>query len=296
MDIAGITLDNPLMVCSGVLGISAGLFSRLEAAHAGAIVTKSISRSPNEGYDNPTVTGVASGVINAMGLPNPGVDAFIEELERTDVTIPLIVSIYGNDEEEFAELARRLSPYCSALELNLSCPHAGGLLAIGQDPELVRSVVSSAKRASGVPVFAKLTPNVSDITTIGRAAQEGGADALCAINTVKAMAIDIYQEHPVLSNIGGGLSGPAIKPIGVRAVWDLAGAVDIPIIGIGGIASWEDVVEYLYAGATAVQMGTVLGMHDIDQITRIKDELDLFCSTKGLAYDELSGIVRERFP
>jgi len=296
MDVAGIRMDNPLMVCSGVLGISAGLFSRIEAVHAGAVVTKSISLVPNKGYDNPTVTGVASGVINAMGLPNPGVDAFIEELGRSEVSMPIVVSIYGNDEGEFAELARRLSPHCSALELNLSCPHAGGLLAIGQDPNLVERVVRAAKEASNVPVLAKLTPNVADITKIGLAAQEGGADAICAINTVKAMAIDIYQKHPILSNIGGGLSGPAIKPIGVRAVWDLAGAIDIPIIGIGGIASWEDVVEYLYAGASAVQMGTALGMYDIDHITRIKDELDIFCASTELDYEGLCGIVRKRYP
>jgi dihydroorotate dehydrogenase (NAD+) catalytic subunit len=267
----------------------------LEKNGVGAIVTKSISLCPNAGYEAPTVTDVAGGILNAMGLPNPGVDAFIEEIRDSDLSVPLIVSIYGKDAKEYAEMAQKISPYCDAIEMNLSCPHAGGLLAIGQNEGLVREVVSRTKEAAEVPVIAKLTPNVTDITAIGRAAQEGGADAVSAINTVRGMAINIHQEHPVLSNISGGLSGPAIKPIGVKCVWDLAGALDIPIIGIGGISSWEDVIEYMMAGASAVQLGTVLGSQGISHLNTIAKGIEQWCRANELDIEAVTGLVRDRF-
>lgn len=295
MNVAGIRLRNPLILCSGVLGIATPLFSRLEKNGVGAIVTKSISLCPNAGYEAPTVTDVAGGILNAMGLPNPGVDAFIEEIRDSDLSVPLIVSIYGKDAKEYAKMAQKISPYCDAIEMNLSCPHAGGLLAIGQNEGLVREVVSRTKEAADVPVIAKLTPNVTDITAIGRAAQEGGADAVSAINTVRGMAINIHQEHPVLSNISGGLSGPAIKPIGVKCVWDLAGALDIPIIGIGGISSWEDVIEYMMAGASAVQLGTVLGSQGISHLNTIAKGIEQWCRANELDIEAVTGLVRDRF-
>jgi dihydroorotate dehydrogenase (NAD+) catalytic subunit len=295
MNVAGIRLRNPLILCSGVLGIATPLFSRLEKNGVGAIVTKSISLCPNTGYEAPTVTDVAGGILNAMGLPNPGVDAFIEEIRDSDLSVPLIVSIYGKDAKEYAEMAQKISPYCDAIEMNLSCPHAGGLLAIGQNEGLVREVVSRTKEAAEVPGIAKLTPNVTDITAIGRAAQEGGADAVSAINTVRGMAINIHQEHPVLSNISGGLSGPAIKPIGVKCVWDLAGALDIPIIGIGGISSWEDVIEYMMAGASAVQLGTVLGSQGISHLNTIAKGIEQWCRANELDIEAVTGLVRDRF-
>lgn len=295
MNVAGIPLKNPLILCSGVLGISSALFARLEKAGMGGIVTKSISLRPTEGYPPPTVVPVAGGVLNAMGLPNPGVDAFLEEMGEASLSIPLIISVFGTDAKEVAAMVDRVSPYCDAVELNLSCPHAGGLLAIGQNPGLVRSVVASAARAATVPVVAKLTPNVTDITEIGKAAEEGGADAVSAINTVRGMAIDIHQAYPVLSNVSGGLSGPAVKPIGVKCVWDLAGAIEIPIIGIGGISSGGDVVEYLMAGASAVELGTCLGSGGIEQVTAIRDGLDAWCSARHTTYEALSRSVRDKF-
>lgn len=295
MKVAGITLRNPLILCSGVLGIATPLFSRLEENGVGGIVTKSISLEANEGYEAPTVAEVEGGVLNAMGLPNPGVDAFIEEIREADLSVPLIVSIYGKDAGEYAEMARRISPYCDAVEMNLSCPHAGGLLAIGQKEELVRDVVSCTKDASDVPVIAKLTPNVTDITAIGLAAQEGGADAVSAINTVRGMAINIHQEHPVLSNVSGGLSGPAVKPVGVKCVWDLAGVLDIPIIGIGGISTWEDVIEYMMAGASAVQLGTVLGSRGIAHLGTMAQGVAHWCDEAGLDIESVTGLVRNRF-
>ena len=243
MNVAGIELDNPLILCSGVLGISGGLFRRLEKAGIGGIVTKSISLEPNEGYKNPTVARLPVGVLNSMGLPNPGIETFLKEIEGLGLSIPLIISAYGSNADEFAEMAEKIGTSCDAIELNLSCPHAGGLLSIGQDPELVLSIVRTVKKHASVPVIAKLTPNVNDIREIGMAAQKAGADAISAINTVKGLAINVSQKYPVLSNVYGGLSGPAIKPVGVRCVWDLAGVLDIPIIGIGGIQDYEDVVE-----------------------------------------------------
>ncbi len=295
MKVAGITLRNPLILCSGVLGIATPLFSRLEQHGVGGIVTKSISLTANEGYDTPAIAVVQGGILNAMGLPNPGVDAFIEEIRDADLSVPLIVSIYGKDAGEYAKMAQKISPYCDAIEMNLSCPHAGGLLAIGQQEKLVREVVSLTKDASDVPVIAKLTPNVTDITAIGMAAQEGGADAISAINTVRGMAINIHQGHPVLSNVSGGLSGPAIKPVGVKCVWDLAGAVDIPIIGIGGISSYEDVIEYMMAGASAVQLGTVLGTKGIAHIGTIAHGVAQWCTDNSLGIESVTGLVRNRF-
>jgi len=295
MKIAGMEMDNPLMVCSGVLGISSSLFKRLEDAGIGAVVSKSISLEPNDGYENPTLVSLPYGVMNAMGLPNPGVDGFIEEIDGLEMDIPLIVSIYGKDAKEFSEVASRLEGHCSAVELNLSCPHAGGLLSIGQDPGLVESVVKSVKECVEIPIIAKLTPNVADIKSIGKAAEKGGADALTAINTVRGLVLNIRQEHPVLSNVFGGLSGPCIKPIGLRCVWDLKGAVDIPIIGVGGISNWEDVVEYMYAGASAVQIGTVLGEQGIDHISSIKEGIERFSNENQMEYEEMVGRVRTRF-
>ena len=293
MKVAGIRLENPLLVCSGVLGISSSLFSRLENVGVGGVVSKSISLEPNNGYENPTAIQLPYGVLNAMGLPNPGVDSFLEEIGKCDIDIPIIISIYGKDAGEFAEVARRVGDSCAAIELNLSCPHAGGLLAIGQEPELVENVVREVKASTKLPVIAKLTPNVADIQKIGLSAQKGGADAITAINTVKGLALNIAQEYPILSNVTGGLSGPCIKPIGLRCVWDLKGALDIPIIGVGGISSWEDVVEYMYAGASAVQLGTALGNDRIDTITKIREGLEEF--KKEMEYEEMTGLVRKNF-
>ncbi|HOP09316.1 MAG TPA: dihydroorotate dehydrogenase [Candidatus Methanofastidiosa archaeon] len=295
MKIAGMEMKNPLMVCSGVLGISSSIFNRLEDAGIGAVVSKSISLEPNDGYENPTMVSLPYGAMNAMGLPNPGVEGFLKEIKGLKLGIPLIISIYGKDAGEFAKVASKLDGRCDALELNLSCPHAGGLLSIGQDPDLVEDVVRRVKDSCGLPVIAKLTPNVADIRPIGVAAENGGADALTAINTVRGLALNIRQEYPILSNVYGGLSGPCIKPIGLRCVWDLKGAVGIPIIGVGGISSWEDVVEYMYAGASAVQIGTVLGGEGIDAISRIGDDLERFSKDSDIIYEDMVGRVRARF-
>ncbi|MHC1604543.1 MAG: dihydroorotate dehydrogenase [Candidatus Methanofastidiosia archaeon] len=295
MNIADIDFENPLLLCSGVLGISSKLFEKIQSYGAGGIVTKSISLEPNEGYKNPTVFELPYGILNSMGLPNPGADVFIEEIKERNLKIPLIVSIFGEGRKEYALLAKKIGRYCNAIELNLSCPHAGNLLSIGQDPDLVRKVVKDVKKVSSVPVIAKLTPNVSNIKEIGVQAQKGGADAVCAINTLKSMAINIKQEYPVLSNIFGGLSGPAIRPVGVRCVWELKEVLDIPIIGVGGISNWKDVVEYMYAGASAVQIGTAIGWGGLEVFSVMKKGLDNFCKKNKTTYEDLVGKVRSKF-
>jgi len=246
------------MLSSGVLGISSSLLKRIYDAGAGCVVTKSIGPEPRPGYSNPCVVEVTGGYINAMGLPNPGITAFLEELkELNDFKIPTIVSIFGGDEAQFAKIAQTVAEKNGALglELNISCPHAE-VSTIGQDPEITKRVVQAVKSAVSIPVFVKLTPNVTNLVEIALAAESAGADGLTAINTVRAMAIDIYSKTPILSNKYGGLSGPAIKPIAVRCIYELYENVKIPLIGVGGITNWQDAVEFLLAGATALQIGT----------------------------------------
>jgi len=246
------------MLSSGVLGISSSLLKRVYDAGAGCVVTKSIGPEPRLGYSNPCVVEVTGGYINAMGLPNPGITAFLEELkELNDFKIPTIVSIFGGDEAQFAKIAQTVAEKNGALglELNISCPHAE-VSTIGQDHEITKRVVQAVKAAVSLPVFVKLTPNVTNLVEVALAAESAGADGLTAINTVRAMAIDIYSKTPILSNKYGGLSGPAIKPIAIRCIYELYENVKIPLIGVGGITTWQDAVEFLLAGATALQIGT----------------------------------------
>jgi dihydroorotate dehydrogenase (NAD+) catalytic subunit len=200
-----------------------------------------------------------NGYINAMGLPNPSYKEFSQELKiAKEAGIPVIASIFGASVDEFVQIARGL-PGADAYELNVSCPHAIGYgMQVGTDPALVKSIAKAVKEAVDVPVWVKLTPNVTDIREIGLAAQEGGADAVVAINTLKAMAIDIDTGYPILGNVHGGLSGPAIKPVAVRCVYDLYDALEIPVIAAGGVSNWADAIEMLMAGACAVEIGSAV--------------------------------------
>ncbi len=256
-NLAGIKLRNPTMLSSGVLGISSSLLKRIYDAGAGCVVTKSIGPEPRSGYSNPCVVEVTGGYINAMGLPNPGITAFLEDLkELNELELPTIVSIFGGDEAQFAKIAQTVAENGAiGLELNISCPHAE-VSTIGQDPEITKRVVQAVKSAVAIPIFVKLTPNVTNLVEIALAAESAGADGLTAINTVRAMAIDIYSKTPILSNKYGGLSGPAIKPIAIRCIYELYENIKIPLIGVGGITTWQDAVEFLLAGATALQIGT----------------------------------------
>jgi len=283
-------LKNPLILASGIMGSSASALLRMARAGAGAVVTKSLGLLPREGYPNPTVIEVEGGLLNAMGLPNPSAEAFAEDVERVKQEgVVVIASIFGSTPEEFALAASVLSPH--AFELNLSCPHAEGYGAdIGADPKAVREVVCAVKDVVDVPVWAKLTPNVSSISAIGLAAQEGGADAVVAINTLKAMAIDIHSGHPILANRFGGLSGAAIKPVGVRCVYELYEVLDIPIIGVGGVNEWQDVVEYMMAGARAVQIGSAV-VRDAEVFSHIATGLEQFLKERGLTLEDITGLA-----
>ncbi|MEM3384924.1 MAG: dihydroorotate dehydrogenase [Nitrososphaeria archaeon] len=259
IELASIRMDNPLMLASGILGICPSLIRRVAAAGAGAIVTKSIGLKAREGFPNPTVHIIKDyGLINAMGLPNPGVDEVLEEFKGQKFSVPVIYSIYGSSPEEYSNVAKKLlklNPV--AFELNLSCPHVREVgQMVGQDPEMVYKVVNLVKSSVNVPVFAKLSPNVTDILEIACSAVKAGVDGIVAINTVKAMAIDIDLRKPVLGNVYGGLSGPSIKPIAIKIVYDLFENFKVPIVGVGGVSNWKDAIEYFLAGARAVQIGS----------------------------------------
>ncbi|UCE97051.1 MAG: dihydroorotate dehydrogenase [Candidatus Bathyarchaeota archaeon] len=283
INIAGLELSNPTMLAAGILGISGLTLSRVAKAGAGAIVTKSLGLQPRAGYPNPTIVQVESGLVNAMGLPNPGIEHFTQEIKFTRSVAPLIISIYAFSTDEFAIAAQKAVKIgADALELNVSCPHAKKTGAdIGQDPKLLEEVVKATKRSVKKPVFVKLTPNVDSIVRSAKTAEKAGADALTAINTVKAMVIDIETAKPILSNKIGGLSGSALKPIAVRCVYEIFDAVDIPIVGCGGISTWQDAVEFLQAGASAIQIGTAIAQKGLNIFTQVNEGIEAFLEKKG---------------
>ena len=282
---AGLKLKNPTALASGILGYSAESLESIVEGGAGAVVTKSIGLAPRIGYPNPTVVQVKCGLINAMGLPNPGIEAYVQEIRhaKTVLTVPLIVSVYGFSAEEYAMTAKKAAEAgADAVELNVSCPHVKETVSeIGQNPETLTKVVKKVKAAVHKPVFIKLSPNVTDIVEVAEAAVKAGADALTAINTVRAMAIDVETALPVLSNRRGGLSGPAIKPIALRCVYDIYEKVKAPIIGCGGITSWRDAVEFFLAGASAVQIGTAIALKNAGVFKVINRGVDAYLRKKG---------------
>ena len=258
-------------LASGILGVTAASLNKVAESGADAVVTKSIGLNPRKGHPGPVLTTSHGGLINAVGLTNPGIDAFKDEMELLrEKKVPVVLSIFGNTVEEVSEVARKavqLKP--DAIELNLSCPHAE-IGQIAHSPDLTHKYVSAVKDVVECQVFAKLTPNTSDIVAVGKAAEEAGADAVVAINTLRGMKIDIYQMLPVLGHKVGGLSGPPIFPVAVRCVYELSQALTIPIIGVGGVSTWEDAVEMHLAGADAIQVGTAL-IEGLDVFSRIKE-------------------------
>jgi len=285
VNLAGLALWNPTMLASGILGYSAETLESIAEGGAGAVVTKSVGLKPRKGYTNPTVVQVSCGLINAMGLPNPGIDEFAEEIReaRTSLEVPLIVSVYGYSEEEYATVARKaVEAGADAVELNVSCPHVKETGSeIGQDLEILAKVVSKVKSTINRPVFVKLSPNVTSIADIAEVVVKAGADALTAINTVKAMAIDTETTIPILSNRVGGLSGQAIKPIALRCVYDIYERVKVPIIGCGGVTDWRDAVEFLLAGASAVQIGTAIATEGPGVFKAVSHGIEEYLKVKG---------------
>lgn len=294
--IAGLKLANPTMLASGILGLSGSSLRRVIDAGAGAVVTKSVGIKPREGYSNPTVVQVECGLINALGLPNPGIHYFREEIGGAELRAPVIMSIYGFSSEDFAEAASvAVEAGVDALELNLSCPHVERTGAeIGHDAGLVADVVKRVKTKVDTPVFVKLTPNVADIVEVAKAAADSGADALTAINTVRAMTIDIETARPILANKIGGLSGVAIKPIAIRCVYEIYREVDVPIIGCGGISTWRDAIEFMLAGAGAVQIGTAVAFEGLEIFRSVTEGIDAYLREKGFgSVEEIVGLAHK---
>jgi len=284
--VAGIPFRNPFLLASGVWGESADSLIGAWNAGAGGVITKSIGRAPRPGYANPTIESLGRwGFLNAMGLPNPGIEEYPKEVEAACASgVAVIGSVFGGDAEEFADLAERLAlAGVLAVELNLSCPHAEGFGSeIGQDPVEVERVTRAVVDRVRVPVIAKLTPNTHDPVGLAQAAERGGAAAVSAINTVRAISIDVRLRRPTLSHGMGGLSGPAIKPVGLAFVWQIYPKISIPVVGIGGIMTAEDALEYIMAGASAVEVGTAVAFDGIrvfgtlvDGLTSLLDELGI---------------------
>ncbi len=287
---AGLDLKNPVMIASGILGLSQNIFDRLIKIGAGAIVSKSISNRPRIGYRNPTVVPLENqNWLNAVGLANPGADVFSQEISNNKV--PLMVSIVGSSTEEFRTIVQKFENLnIVGFELNLSCPHVEKMgMEIGDDPNLVGKIVKSIKELSSKPLIVKVGLGKSDILQIAKVAEEAGADGITAINTLRAMKIDITNKCPVLENKIGGLSGTAIRPIGVRCVYELYKVLKVPIIGCGGILTISDMLEYIMAGASAVQVGSYIAQNGMDSIGKLVTNLQHYLKTEG--YSKLEEIV-----
>lgn len=260
VDLCGVTLNNPVMTASGTFGSGEEYSEFVDLNKLGAVVTKGVANVPWEGNPTPRVAEVYGGMLNAIGLQNPGIDLFIERdipfLKQFDTRI--IVNVCGHTTEEYVEVVKRLADQpVDMLEINISCPNVKeGGIAFGQDPKALEAITKEVKKYAKQPVIMKLSPNVTDVTEMARAAEAGGADVLSLINTITGMKIDINRRTFALANKTGGMSGPAVKPVAVRMVYQVANAVSLPIIGMGGIATAEDALEFIMAGATAVSVGT----------------------------------------
>jgi len=279
-------LPNPILVASGTFGYGREMTGFIDLARLGGIVPKTITPLPRRGNVPWRTVETAAGLLNSIGLDNDGVDSFLENLLPwlVECGAPVIVSIAGADAADFLALAGRLDGVAgiAALELNVSCPNVSHGVDLGTDPEACRGVVAGVRAATTLPVIAKLTPNVTDIVAVARAARDGGADAVTLVNTCQGMAVDWRRRKPMLGNVIGGLSGPAIKPIALKCVHQVRRAVDIPIIGVGGIMSIDDVMEFLVTGAAAVQVGTANFAEPVVS-TRLLDELPAAFAELGAA-------------
>ncbi len=286
VNIGKLGLKNPVMTASGTFGYGEEYAEFVDLGSLGAVVVKGLSLLPREGNPPPRIVETPAGMLNAIGLQNIGVERFIEEKLPflRQFKVPVIVNFFGDSVDEYVAAAERLSDVqgIDGLEMNISCPNKqAGWLVFGTDPEVTFEVVSAVRKVTALPLIVKLSPNVTDIALMARVAEDAGADAVSLINTVAGMAIDIKTRRPKLANITGGLSGPAIKPIGIKMVWDVFRAVSIPIIGSGGIMDGEDAIEYMLAGATAVAVGTANFVNPtatMDILSGIKD----YMTTNGI--------------
>jgi len=283
--IGQIKLERPTILASGILGISLDVFNRIYRAGSGAVVTKSLSKEPWEGYPNPTMFSVnGNGWLNAVGLSNPGASYFAKMISQNQ-DVPIIVSLVGSTEDDFDFMVKQFENVkVLAYELNLSCPHVAKVgLEVGDDLELVKKIVKKIKSVTKVPVIAKVGLGTTHYLDTVAAACDAGIDAITAINTLRAMAIDVETERPILSNKIGGLSGTPIKPIAVRCVYEISSEYKIPIIGCGGISNWKDAVEFLLAGASAVQIGSAVGDGWVDVFDEINKGILQYMEKKGFS-------------
>ena len=295
--LCGFRLKNPIVTASGTCGYGRELARFYDLRVLGAFTAKSITLEKRAGNPNPRVAECASGILNSIGIQSQGVGHFIEHdlplLRSYDV--PVIVSISGNYADDYRDLAARLDREggITAIEVNISCPNLEmGGCSFGADPEAAGRIVYLVKSKTRIPVIAKLTPNVSDITLIARSVERNGADAITGINTLAGIAIDVQTQRPKLGNVIGGLSGPAIKPVALKMVWDIYRTVQIPIIGTGGVMTWEDAVEFILAGATAVGVGTAL-LRNPWVVFEIIDGIGKYMETKGITrLEEIRGKLK----
>ena len=290
-----LVLANPILVASGTFGYAREMDGLVTFAKLGGIVPKTVTRQPRIGNPPPRTVETASGMLNAIGLDNDGIDHFIEHHLPYLRTLPtaIIANIAGKTEDEFIEMAAQIGkePGLAALELNLSCPNVSGGVDFATDAALTQRVVKRVRDVCPLPIIAKLTPNVTNVTTIAKAAADGGADAVSLVNTLLGMAVDWKRRRPILGNITGGLSGPAIKPVALRIVWQVAKIKAIPIIGVGGIATIDDVMDFLVVGASAVQVGTA-NFYDPTGSVRIVDELPAAIQQLGESVREIVGTLQ----
>lgn len=295
-NVCGVEFRNPLMLAAGIMGSNASSMNWILKSGAGGVVSKSFSLNPHSGYVNPTTVAVDGGIINAIGLSNPGVENFKGELKKIERENNVVIaSIYGATPDEFSTLVGEVQEFVDMIELNISCPHAmdGYGASIGQSCDLSHTIVSASCDVAEVPIIAKLTPNVTDITEIAKTCEDAGANALSLINTLgPGMKINIDVARPVLSNKFGGMSGRAIKPIAISNVYSVYESVDIPLIGVGGVYTYEDVVEFIYAGARAVQIGTAIMDEGVAVFDDINNGLEQFMKDKGFSsIDEMVGLA-----
>ena len=296
VNLAGVELKNPVMTASGTFGSGEEYSEFVDLGRLGAVVTKGVANIPWPGNPVPRIAETASGMMNAIGLQNPGIDLFcrrdIPFLKQFDTKI--IVNVCGRTTEDYCEVVERLAEEdVDMLEINISCPNVKeGGIAFGQNPKAVEEITSEVKKRARQPVIMKLSPNVTDITETARAAEAGGADVLALINTLTGMKIDIHRRTFALANKTGGLSGPAVKPVAVRMVYQAANAVKLPIIGMGGIATAEDAIEFLLAGASAVSVGTA-NFYDPSATVRVAEGIEAYMKRYGFEHvSELTGLVK----
>lgn len=287
VEVAGVSFANPVLLASGTCNYGEELEGLTDLSRLGGLVSKTITPRPRSGNPPPRLVETAAGMLNSIGLQNPGLEAFVRDrwprLQRLGTRV--VVNIAGDSASEFAEMAARLEELegVTALELNISCPNlrAGGML-FGTEPRAAAEVVAAVRRVTRRPIVAKLTPNVTDVTAIARAVVDAGADAVSLINTLVGMAVDLDRRRPALANVTGGLSGPAIKPVALAMVWKVHRAVSVPVIGIGGIATPRDALEFMVAGASLVQVGTA-SFADPNAGVEVVDGMRAYCASRGIS-------------